>query len=1150
MLPSGSQYITAIEIKNLEAGLPLLRILSVYNPPTHNTGLPVLETWFKAHNARRVPTIIGMDANLHHPMWNPVTYHHTHPLAKELIKIQGKAGFKIKSQRKVPTFFPRARGKPTTIDLTWINFEIAKRVVKCTTSSDNFGSDHQMLVSEISLTEGLPSQEHNTARLDKLDRVLFCNSVENKLSNFPEDLTTTRDIDTAVSLITDGVNHSFLKQGKIVKTNNHRNKAWWDDAKLGPLIKERNRARRWMILSKTYEAARCYWEWNNYVKFSINEAKRIHWRAFLAKAQSGLTFKAFKYTQAQGSNTVAPLYRADRTLATSKDEQAKLLFNGTSVVNNICDMSDFQTVDQNITSLEHPRISEHEVAEVIRKLPSKKAKGGDGIPNELIKIAESLLTPVLAKIFENCLTLGYFPTAWRTATTAILRKHDKDDYSDAGAYRPIALLSCLGKVFETVIARRLTHWAETHRILAQGHMGGRRQHSTDDAFVILTSWVYQKWREGKIVSGIFLDVKSAYPSVHRKRLADVLVKKACPEYIIRQVEEYLEDRTTDLRLQDFLSEKFRVDDGLPQGSPLSVILYIIYNSSLLISLDIDKKSDKISLGFIDDVTHLVANKDVDMNALDLEEEGERALDWGRKHGAIFDKKKAQVIHLTHRKHSNPKVYFGDQVLEPKEELRWLGLWLDPKLSFGPHIQKMYQRGKVTLTQLNKINRCYWGTNPRETKNLITAVLKPRILFGCVVWFNTKTKGKVTKIFDLLQNLANRLALGAFKSSPVQFMNHDTNMTAFANLAVRQTHSFVYKRLTAPPTHPTRKISEDELCHQPRSFLSPIHRIIRRADIVLPTENTFETIYPYPTPPWSEPKGEVMNIGEKQELVKERIPQQMKTEKDKGACIIFTDGSYIPSVGGGAAAAMAGNVASRAYGPIEGLSNFEMEAMGLMLGLVTYNILSTNHPAKYNSLALFSDSQAALALLTDPLQPTSLQYLARSLHLAVRRLPLGQRLSLYWTPGHKGIELNEAEDEAEKKEAEGTSEPTLLPTSLGSLLRHIKTIFKRGDSSIAKFKTRSRYIADALEKLEKGQAAAIFQLRCGHSPLRHFLYRIGVEDTDKCETCNVTENPTHFLIFCKRFKSQRQAFRKKLKEEKITIDHNSSIKILDTPSVFP
>lgn len=1007
-----------------------------------------------------------------------------------------------------------------------------------------------MLSVEIELKETPTTQEHNTATVKKLDQICFSNSVENKLSHLPQDLTSDRDIDVTVNLITDAITQSFRKQGKIVKTNSHRHKAWWDEEKLRPLLRERNRARRWMILSKTYEAACCYWDWNNYVKFTINDLKRHHWRVFLAKAQSGLTFKAFKYTQAQGSNTIAPLYRADRTLATDKDEQAKLLFTGASVVENLCDTSDIAEHEPNLEDLDHPPIPQYEVAEVIRRLPTRKATGGDGIPNELIKFAESSLTPTLTRLFNTCLTRGYFPKVWRTATTAILRKHDKEDYSEAGAYRPIALLSCLGKVFETIIAKRVTYWAEMHKVLAQGHMGGRRQHSTDDAFVILTSWIHHKWREGKIVSGLFLDVKSAYPSVHKQRLADTLRKHDCPEYLVRQVEEYLDNRTTDLRLQDFISEKFEVEDGLPQGSPLSVILYILYNSSLLINIDVNTNSDRISLGFIDDITHLVANKDVDVNVLELEEEGDRALAWGKTHGAIFDQKKAQIMHFTHRRHSNPKVYFGNQILESKNELRWLGLWLDPKLTFGAHIGRMQQRGKTTIAHINQINRCYWGTNPRETKNLIMAVLKPRILFGCIVWFNTKTEGKVTKIFKLLQNAANRLALGAFKSSPTELMSHNAGMHSFKNLAIKYNHNFVYKRLIAPNSHPTRLILNEEMFKTPRTLLSPMHRILRKTDMLLPTDMILETIYPYPDPPWQEPGWEVSNVDEKREIVKEKIPDQIVMERDKGACVIFTNGSFIPSVGGGAAAAMEEGTASMAYGPTIGISNYEMEVMGLIMGLMTYSTIVDLHPNKFKAVALFSDSQAALGLLANPLQPQSLQYLARTLRKTIRKIPQGHSISLYWTPGHEGIQLNEKADEEARQKAEGKDESTILPISLGGLLRHTKENITRGARPITKYKTKSKHVAEALNRLEKGQAAVIFQLRCGHNPLRHFLHRIGVEETDKCDFCRVTENTTHFLIYCRRFKLQRQTFQKKLIDEEINVDINSANKLLDTPAVFP
>lgn len=744
---------------------------------------------------------MGIDGNLHHSLWNPTYYKHTHSLAKELIRICGSAGFTLTSQKHVPTFYPRARNvSPTTLDLTWINFALTRFSVTGCTSSENCGSDHQLLLTKIVLDSPLEESTHNTARFETMAKASFCEDLENQLSHLPLTLQTIEDIDENVQHITEAITGAFFRQGKVVKTTRHQHKSWWDEGKLRPIIKERNRARRWMIVSKKESAKQCYWAWNTYVRGKINELKRAHWRTFLAKSNGNMTFKASRYTQSQSTTAVAPLYRQDRTLATDKGEQAELLFQGTSVVNNICDVSDVPDIPLGDEENEHPHITDYEVEEVLKRLPAKRAKGGDGTSKEILKLAKSLLLPYLVSIFNACLKHSHFPRVWRTATTAVLRKHDKEDYSEAGAYRPIALWSCLGKVFETVITRRISHWAETNHILAQGHVGGRRQHSVKDAFVILTSWIHHKWREGKIVSALFLDVKSAYPSVHKKRLINTLMEQNCPRYLVRQIGTFLEDRTTDLRLQDYLSKRFDIEDGLPQGSPLSVILYLIYNSLLLINTKISFKADKISLGFIDDVTHVVANKDVDLNILDLEEEGDRSLDWGRKHGAIFDQKKAQLMHFTHQTHHNPQLWFGEQVIKPQDtELRWLGLWLDPKLRFGAHIRRMQQQGKATIAQLHRISRCYHGLNPKETRLLVTTVLKPRILFGSIVWYTTRTEGKVTKIFKLLQNMTNRLILGAFKSSPIKAMDHNADTRSFGDLATRHHHNYIYKRLTAPPT---------------------------------------------------------------------------------------------------------------------------------------------------------------------------------------------------------------------------------------------------------------------------------------------------------------------------------------------------------------
>lgn len=229
----------------------------------------------------------------------------------------------------------------------------------------------------------------------------------------------------------------------------------------------------------------------------------------------------------------------------------------------------------------------------------------------------------------------------------------------------------------------------------------------------------------------------------------------------------------------------------------------------------------------------------------------------------------------------------------------------------------------------------------------------------------------------------------------------------------------------------------------------------------------------------------------------------------------------------------------------------METMALMIALVQFRQITDNEPDKFTSLAIFSDSQAALDLLAKPMKPKTLQYLSRFVLKSHRTIPERYTLRLYWTPGHEGIELNERADKAAKEAAEGDMTPMILPISLGGLLRHSRKILNtRGAVSIKQYKTKGKWIADALNKLEKGQAAAIFQLRCGHSPLKKFLHRIKAEENDKCDTCNAIETTAHFLVYCKKYTKQRQAFRKQIKKEKIKVDINSAIKLLDTPKVYP
>lgn len=187
---------------------------------------------------------------------------------------------------------------------------------------ETHGSDHQSLTLWIrGLSHRQPSF-HVATSLKDLKPQDFEDFVKNQLSSGIPDHQTKEDIDNSLIFLTDTLKGGLVRQGRQVRSNEYLHKALWDKSVLKPLVKQGNRARLWMVLSRSPEATECYWEWNKYVKHTINKLKRKHWRASLAKSNGNLTFKAFAYTKQQCSGEVAPLLQQDGTVAIDKEEKA------------------------------------------------------------------------------------------------------------------------------------------------------------------------------------------------------------------------------------------------------------------------------------------------------------------------------------------------------------------------------------------------------------------------------------------------------------------------------------------------------------------------------------------------------------------------------------------------------------------------------------------------------------------------------------------------------------------------------------------------------------------------------------------------------------------------------------------------------------
>lgn len=223
----------------------------------------------------------------------------------------------------------------------------------------------------------------------------------------------------------------------------------------------------------------------------------------------------------------------------------------------------------------------NQIARAIVHLSGYKAPGLDGICNIVFKECASILIPYLTPLFHAVFSHHVYYQPWCCFTTVVLRKPGKPNYSVPKAFRPIALLNTTGKLLTAVVAEQLTYVLEHHHLLPNTHFGGQPGRSTMDSLHLLEETIKNAWCSHKVVSALFLDIKGAFPNAVTKCLLHNMRMRRIPANLIHFTELVLSNRHTQLKFNGFTSDWFPVTNGIGQGNPLSMILYIIYGSGLV-----------------------------------------------------------------------------------------------------------------------------------------------------------------------------------------------------------------------------------------------------------------------------------------------------------------------------------------------------------------------------------------------------------------------------------------------------------------------------------------------------------------------------------------------------------------------------------------
>lgn len=301
-----------------------------------------------------------------------------------------------------------------------------------------------------------------------------------------------------------------------------------------------------------------------------------------------------------------------------------------------------------------------------------KAPGTDGITNNVLQKVLDLILPTLHQLFNASWRMGYFPRHFRQLITVVLRKAGKEDYSQPKAYRPIALLNTVGKALEAVIGTRLMYLSEKFNLLPINHIGGRKMASTEHAIHSLLTRIYHAWDRKQVASLLLLDVSGAFDNVSHPRLLHNLRKRRIDPTIVDWIASFLKDRTTTLVLLEFTGRATKVFAGIPQGSPLSPILYLYYNADLLEAYANDKVD---TIGYTDDVSLLATGGTPQHDTHTLKVAHREAQKWARKHGSVFATSKYTLIHFARNSYVNIRhpLRLLDITITPVPSCRYLGL---------------------------------------------------------------------------------------------------------------------------------------------------------------------------------------------------------------------------------------------------------------------------------------------------------------------------------------------------------------------------------------------------------------------------------------------------------------------------------------------
>jgi len=389
----------------------------------------------------------------------------------------------------------------------------------------------------------------------------------------------------------------------------------------------------------------------------------------------------------------------------------------------------FRCVRSGVTLLAFSPLATDDVISAVRRLPDKFS-AADPIPTAVFKQIIDVIAPFVVTLFNRSLGSGHFPGGFKEAFITPVVKKAGLDVTDVSSYRPISNLSVLSKLLERLVARQLMDYLESSDLLPPLQSGFRRSRSTETAVLRVLSDILQAVDHGDVAVLVLLDLSAAFDTVdHEILLQRMHVSYGFGDTVHKWFQSYLLGRTQYVRRGLSKSSMVRLMCGVPQGSVLGPLLFIMYTAELIALIEDSGFSSHL---YADD-TQIYGSCQpaaVDEFSSKISECVDVVSSWMRSNRLQLNADKTEVLWCatSRRQHQLPTATLSiDGVpVVPVPSVRNLGVFIDADLVMRTHVRRTVSRCFAALRQLRQIRRSV----PTTTfKTLVVALVLSRLDYG-------------------------------------------------------------------------------------------------------------------------------------------------------------------------------------------------------------------------------------------------------------------------------------------------------------------------------------------------------------------------------------------------------------------------------------